>query len=159
MKLRADEAAVPGPVVLGVGRRVDADPAAARADVPLEGRLLGVVEDVTRRQQEDDRVVALPRLASVKVAPSSVASTAKPFFAPRSGTAWIATGIEACLKPAVFVKTRIRGQERLRHAAQGRERQAGRKQRFCPLRALTRACMVALLAVAARVCVPRRHPV
>ena len=43
----ADEAAVPGPPVLGVRRRVDADEAAAAVDEILERALLRDAEDVT----------------------------------------------------------------------------------------------------------------
>src|SRR5690606_24742708 len=53
----ADEAAVPGPVVLGVARGVDAGVAATVLDVLLERRLLLVVEDVTGRREPDDDVV------------------------------------------------------------------------------------------------------
>ena len=54
-EVRAHQLAVPRPRVLGVGRRVDARVAAAGADVALERRLLGVVEHVARRRQEDHR--------------------------------------------------------------------------------------------------------
>src|SRR6478609_193913 len=57
-KIGPDEPAVPGPVVLRVRRRVNADEAFARADEALEGRLLGVVEHVARRTQENHRVVS-----------------------------------------------------------------------------------------------------
>ena len=43
---RAQHVGQEGPVALGVDRRVDADEAAAVAVVVLEGRLLGVCEDV-----------------------------------------------------------------------------------------------------------------
>ena len=57
VEVGADQAAVPGPVVLGVGRGVDAGVAAARADVVLERGLLRVVERVAGRGEEHDRVV------------------------------------------------------------------------------------------------------
>ena len=57
-KLRADEADVPRPPVLGIGGRVDADEATACTDVAFERRLLPVVEDVAGREREHDRVVA-----------------------------------------------------------------------------------------------------
>src|SRR3954470_7454422 len=46
------------------------------------------------------------RLAEVKAPASSVASTAKPFAAPRSRMARIAAGMESCRKPTVLEKTR-----------------------------------------------------
>jgi hypothetical protein len=69
---------------------VDAHIAAAPLDVPLEGALLGGVED------------------AVKAPASSVASTAKTPVAPSSLTAAIPSGIESCRKPAVFEKTSTR---------------------------------------------------
>jgi hypothetical protein len=53
LEVRADQRAVPGPAVLGVGCGVHAGEAAARADVTLERGLLGVVQDVTRGGHED----------------------------------------------------------------------------------------------------------
>src|SRR3712207_7764588 len=50
----AGEPTVPRPLVLGVGRRVHADPAAARLDVALERVLLPRVEDVAGGVEEDD---------------------------------------------------------------------------------------------------------
>ena len=57
VEVGADEVAVPGPVVLGVGRRVDAGVAAAGLDVALERGLLGRVEHVTGGGEEDDDLV------------------------------------------------------------------------------------------------------
>ncbi len=57
VEVRADQLAVPRPVVLGVGRRVDARVPAAVLDVALERGLLVVVEDVARRGQPHDGVV------------------------------------------------------------------------------------------------------
>ncbi len=57
-EVRADELAVPRPVVLRVGGRVDADVPAAAAHVALERLLLGAVEHIAGREQEDHRVVA-----------------------------------------------------------------------------------------------------
>ncbi len=51
------ELTVVRPVVLGVGRRVDADVAAARGDVGLEGGLLGGVQHVAGGAQEDHGLV------------------------------------------------------------------------------------------------------
>src|SRR6266508_5377261 len=53
----AEEPAVPWPVVLRVGRGVNADEAAAPADETLESVLLVVVQDVPGGEQEDDAVV------------------------------------------------------------------------------------------------------
>src|SRR5690606_26182444 len=52
-----DELSVPGPVVLGVARGVDAGVAAAALDVLLESSLLRVVQHVTRGGEPDDDVV------------------------------------------------------------------------------------------------------
>ena len=54
----ADQAAVPRPVVLGVARRVHADPAAPALEPALERALLRLVEDVAGGEQEDDHVEA-----------------------------------------------------------------------------------------------------
>ena len=54
----ADEASIPGPLVLGVRGRMDARVAAAAPDESLEGCLLGRLEHVARREQEHDRAVA-----------------------------------------------------------------------------------------------------
>ena len=54
----ADQPAVPGPVVLGVGGRVHADVSAAAPHEALHRRLLRVVEDVARRVHEGDDVGA-----------------------------------------------------------------------------------------------------
>ena len=59
LEVRADQVAVPGPVVLRVAGRVDADVAAAILDEALEGLLLRRVEHVAGRVQEDDH--AKPR--------------------------------------------------------------------------------------------------
>ena len=61
-EVAADEAAVPGPVVLRVGRRVDADKPAARLDVAHEGDLLRVVQHVARGVEEDDGPVGGQRV-------------------------------------------------------------------------------------------------
>src|SRR5256885_17155615 len=58
VEVRADQSAVPRPVVLSVRGGVHADVAAARPDVALEDVLLRRIEDVTRRIQEDDRAVS-----------------------------------------------------------------------------------------------------
>src|SRR5690606_8478853 len=57
VEVRADEAAVELPVVLGVGGGVDAHVAAAVLDVALERLLLVGVQDVTGGGQEGHRVV------------------------------------------------------------------------------------------------------
>ena len=51
-EIRADQSAVPRPVVAGVAGGMDADKAVARFDEALEGGSLIVVEDVARRRQE-----------------------------------------------------------------------------------------------------------
>ena len=56
-EVSAHQIAVPAPVVLRVGGRVDADVAVAGRDVALEGGLLSVAEDVARGRQEDDGLV------------------------------------------------------------------------------------------------------
>jgi hypothetical protein len=61
LEVGADEAAVPCPVVLGVACRVDAGVPAARADVTLERFLLNVVENIARRQKENDGSVPRER--------------------------------------------------------------------------------------------------
>ncbi len=57
VEVGADEVAVPGPVVLGVGRRVHARVAAAGADVALERGLLRGVEHVAGGGQPHDGLV------------------------------------------------------------------------------------------------------
>ena len=59
VEVGADQVAVPRPVVLGVGGRVDAGVAAAGLDVALERRLLGRGEHVTGGGEEDDDLVLL----------------------------------------------------------------------------------------------------
>ena len=95
----ADEPPVPGPAALGVGGRVHADVRRAGADARLERRLLGRVQHVAGREQEHRRRRTGARPAALKTVSSSVAVTSKPFFAPRSRTAWIAAGIESWRKP------------------------------------------------------------
>ena len=56
-EVRADQLAVPGPAVLAVGGRVQAEVALARADEALERGLLVCGEEVTRRGVEDHHVV------------------------------------------------------------------------------------------------------
>ncbi len=56
---RTDQPAVPRPVVLGVGRAVDAEERAAVAVPRLERGLLLIVEHIARGVQEDDSVVVL----------------------------------------------------------------------------------------------------
>ena len=60
-EVRADEAAVPLPLVLGVGRGMDAGEAATALDVVLERGLLRRVEHVARGRQEDHGVVVRER--------------------------------------------------------------------------------------------------
>lgn len=57
-EVRPHQTAVEGPVVLGVGRRVDAHVAAAGGDIVLERLLLVGVEDITGGGEEHHRVVA-----------------------------------------------------------------------------------------------------
>src|SRR6516162_11854407 len=54
----ADEMPVPGPSILGVARRMNADKTAARADISLKGGLLRVIEDVAGRAQKHDDLVS-----------------------------------------------------------------------------------------------------
>src|SRR3954470_1030801 len=56
-KVRADQPTVPGPVVFGVRRRVNADETFAAADEPLERCLLRLVEHIPGRAQENHHVV------------------------------------------------------------------------------------------------------
>ena len=81
-EVRAHQLAVPGPRVLGVGRRVDAHVAAAAADVALERRLLGVVERVTRGREEHHGVVVGQDVVVEDRGESSVASTWKLLSVP-----------------------------------------------------------------------------
>ena len=55
---RAEEPAVPGPAVLRVRGRMNADEAAAGTDEALEGSLLGAGQDVAGRGEEHDGLVA-----------------------------------------------------------------------------------------------------
>src|SRR6266478_3884242 len=54
----ADEPAIPGPLVLGVARRVDADKPAAGADIAFEDGFLVCVEDVPGGAEEYDDLVS-----------------------------------------------------------------------------------------------------
>jgi len=56
LEIGPDEAAVPGPVVLGVGGAMDAEEALAGSVPGLEGGLLRLVEDIAGGVQEDRRV-------------------------------------------------------------------------------------------------------
>src|SRR5215207_5609430 len=58
LELRPEELPVPGPVVSGVGRRMDAEVTAARFDESLEGPLLRAVEDIAGRVDEAHRLEA-----------------------------------------------------------------------------------------------------
>ncbi len=55
---RSEEPAVPGPVVLGVRGRMNADEAAAGTDEALESSLLGAGQDVAGRGEKHDGLVA-----------------------------------------------------------------------------------------------------
>src|SRR5229473_4682338 len=57
-KVRADELTVPGPTVLGVGRRMDAHVSVAALDEALEGGLLIVFENGTGGAEEDHHLVS-----------------------------------------------------------------------------------------------------
>ena len=46
VKVRTQELTIPGPVILGVGSRVNSDKTMASANEILEGGLLGGVEDI-----------------------------------------------------------------------------------------------------------------
>ena len=53
-EISAHQATVPGPIVLSITRRMEADVTIARADEPLEGGLLLVVEHFACGAQKDD---------------------------------------------------------------------------------------------------------
>ena len=59
LEIRAYEAAVPRPSVLGVGCGVNAREAAARTDEAFKRSLLRGIENVTRRGREDHAAIAL----------------------------------------------------------------------------------------------------
>ena len=61
LEVGADQPAVPRPVVLRVAGRVHADVPATAADVSLERRLLGIVQHIPCRVQEDDDAVPSQR--------------------------------------------------------------------------------------------------
>ena len=52
----ADQTAIPGPVVLGVGGRVDADEPVSRADVAFQRLFFAGAEDVPGRIEKHDDV-------------------------------------------------------------------------------------------------------
>src|SRR5690349_24397304 len=58
VEVRAREPPVPRPVVLGVGRRVNAYVSATSLDVALEIVLLRKVENIARRVEKDDGSIA-----------------------------------------------------------------------------------------------------
>src|SRR4051812_7225068 len=57
-EIGADQLAVPGPVVLGIARRMDADEPTTGPDIPLERRLLLRVENISGRAQENDGLIS-----------------------------------------------------------------------------------------------------
>src|ERR1700738_1816490 len=57
-EIGADEPPIPGPLVLGVACRVDADEPAAGPDIALEGGFLVCVEDVPGGAEEYDDLVS-----------------------------------------------------------------------------------------------------
>lgn len=65
--MRPEQLAVPGPVRLGVGGRVNTRVAAARPGEAFEGGLLGFVEHVARGEEEDHR--AVPRQIAARELP------------------------------------------------------------------------------------------
>ena len=90
----ADEAAVPRPVIFGVAGGMNADKAAARADVSFERSLLLLIEDVPGRAGNITTLYCAS-VASVKRPASSVSSTLKPCSAPSTRTAAMPSGIES----------------------------------------------------------------
>ncbi len=102
----ADEPLVPGPASARVGRRVDADEAAAAVDVALERPLLARAGD--RRAgggEEDDRLVAAESARGERARRRRSASTAKPCRRPSRSIARTPSGIESWRKPVVLVNT------------------------------------------------------
>src|SRR5687767_10430492 len=58
LEVRSRESSVPWPLVLGIGRGVDADPTTTCLDVALERVLLWRVQDVPGGVEKDDRAEA-----------------------------------------------------------------------------------------------------
>ena len=107
-EVRADEPAVPGPVVLRVGRRMDPDVATAVADVLLE-RASAVRGRARRRMSTGTRPRRTPRdCSAVNVAPSSVGRRANPLARPSCSIAARPATMESWRKPLVLEKTSTR---------------------------------------------------
>ena len=103
----ADQPAVPGPAVLGVGRGVDARVAATLADVILERRLLGASSGspvVERKTTASYRA----RVSAVNTVEFSLQSTAIPSRPAARQIASRPAGIESCRKPVVSENTSTR---------------------------------------------------
>jgi len=62
IEVRADQLAVPGPLILGVGRSVNADKPSSALNKALKCGLLVWVEYVSRRVEENDGSVVVQRL-------------------------------------------------------------------------------------------------
>src|SRR5664279_205019 len=103
VEVATDKAAVPRPVVPGIGRCVDADVTAASRNVGLERDPLGVAEDIAGGGQPDDAWY-WARFCSVNCPESSVVVTVKPLLRPSCTMAAIPLGMEVCRNPAVLEK-------------------------------------------------------
>ncbi len=86
----ADQVAVERPVVLRVRGRVDADEAAARSDVRLERRLLGLVQNVAGGVEEDHRLV------TAQVGGGEVVAVLRGRHRETVGGAEVADGLDPC---------------------------------------------------------------
>jgi len=141
-KISADQPAVPGPIILGVRRRMDADEALAPADEALERGLLRVVQHVARRTQEDHCIVSgQPRVAE---APRIFGRCQRPASLRRKPTQCLDAGRDR------FVPVLYRAREhQQRHAIA-----SCRSRSRCRARARSRAARSARPAVR---CSPRRH--
>ena len=101
----AEQPAVEGPVVLGVGGGVDPDPAAAAADVGAEGALLPRRRARPRWCSGRRRRRKRRRRFRVKALASSVARDREAVRPAELLIAAIPAGIESCRNPAVLEKT------------------------------------------------------
>ena len=110
-EVRADELAVPRPLVFRVGGRVDAGKSATAAHVALERALLGTVEHIAGREQEDHRVVAREPCVGEHAAVLGRIHRDPVRRAELAHRAEGQPGIESCRNAAVFVNasTRSRG--------------------------------------------------
>src|SRR5271156_5908141 len=110
-EIGADELAVPGPLILRIGRRVYANEPPARSSV--RRRPPGSRREVFPVVLRNTTTLYRASSASVKRAASSVLSVAKPCSAPSALIAAIACGIESWRKPVDLEKTRAAKRGRL----------------------------------------------